>query len=114
MESILDIQLEAEFFWRARGDLDIFPLASIHAIHSDCRPLGKAIHTLEIGIEDDVTVKRPVLIANQKEAGAEQRNGDGNENPDDYVVVFHALMQRSAMNFLNPFSFLPLWFFGGR
>jgi hypothetical protein len=45
---------------------------------------------LEIGIEDDVTVKRPVLIANQKEAGAEQHDGDGNENSDDYVVVFHA------------------------
>ena len=106
MQSILYVQLQAEFLGRAAGDLDIYHLARIHAIHSDCRPLGKAIHTLKIGVENDVTVKRSVLIANQKEAGAEQHDGDGNENPDDYIVVFHATMQCSAMNCCNRLSSL--------
>ncbi len=90
MEPILYIHLQAEFLCRACGDLDIYQFARIHAIHSDCRPLGKAIHTLEIGVENDVPVKRFVLIANQKEAGAEQHDGGCNENSDGHVVGFHA------------------------
>jgi hypothetical protein len=95
-ESILYIHLQAEFLCRACGDLDIYQFARIHAIHPDCRPVGKAIHILETGVENDVTVKRFVLIANQKEAGAKQHDGGGNEDPDDYVVVFHETMQCSV------------------
>jgi hypothetical protein len=94
MEPLLYIHLQAKFLGRAGGDLDIFHFARIHAIHSYFRAFGKAIHILEIGVENDVTVKRFVLIADQKESSAEEHDGGGNENPTITLWFFMRLALR--------------------
>ena len=44
---------------------------------------------MEIGIENDVTMKGFVLVANQKEGSPKEHDRGRNENSDHHIMVFH-------------------------
>jgi hypothetical protein len=89
MERILYIHLQAEFLGRAGRNLDTFNFTGIHAIDSYFCPLRDAVDVMHIGVENKVTMKGFVLVANQKEGRPEERDRGSNENSDQHTMVFH-------------------------